>query len=120
MIRAHGISCHGLKPLTAVIDEPWCDSVNTRINAYGKSMDGPPEQVAAVLRKIHAAGKGLVGMKLVGEGRFANDGEKKDRSIRFALEQGKIDTMVVGFEKTDQVDDFASRVGKIISTPTHA
>ena len=53
--------------------EPWVDSVHTRINPYGMSMDGPAEKVVPVLKKIHAAGKGVVGMKIIGEGEFRNE-----------------------------------------------
>jgi len=36
-------------------------------------MDGPPEKLLPALRKIHAAGKGIVGMKLIGEGTFRDE-----------------------------------------------
>src|SRR5689334_4236936 len=83
VIRAHGVSCHSIEALAAAANEPWVDSVHTRINPYGMSMDGPPEAVVPVLRKIHAAGKGVVGMKIIGEGRLRNDEEKRDASVKF-------------------------------------
>lgn len=113
VIRAHGVSCHSLGALKACIDEPWVDSVHARINPYGASMDGQAEVVAPVLQKIHAAGKGVVGMKLIGEGKFRNSDEKRDNSVRYVLNLGCVDTMVVGFEKTDEIDDFAARVRKV-------
>ena len=54
----------------AAANEPWVDSVHTRINPYGMSMDGPVDKVVPVLQKLHAAGKGVVGMKIIGEGRL--------------------------------------------------
>src|SRR6266481_1278589 len=66
-IRAHGVSCHTLAALDAAATEPWVDSVHARINPYGTKMDGPPEKVVPILEKIHRAGKGVVGMKLIGE-----------------------------------------------------
>jgi aryl-alcohol dehydrogenase-like predicted oxidoreductase len=66
-IRALGVSCHSLEALETAATEPWVDSVHTRINPYGMSMDGPPEKVVPVLQKIHSAGKGVVGMKILGE-----------------------------------------------------
>jgi len=113
VIRAHGVSCHSLGALKACIDEPWVDSVHARINPYGASMDGKAEVVAPVLQKIHASGKGVVGMKLIGEGKFRNSDEKRDNSVRYVLNLGCVDTMVVGFEKTDEIDDFAARVRKV-------
>jgi len=112
IIRAHGVSCHSLTALQAAADEPWVDSVNVRINAYGKNMDGPVEKVEPVVRKLHKAGKGVLGMKLIGEGAFRNSDEKRDKSISYVLGLGCVDAMVVGFEKIEEVDDFAARVRK--------
>ena len=113
IIRAHGVSCHSLPALQAAADEPWVDSVNVRINAYGKNMDGPVEKVEPVVRNLHKAGKGVVGMKLIGEGAFRNSDEKRDNSVRYVLGLGCVDAMVVGFEKIEEVDDFAARVRKV-------
>ena len=113
IIRAHGVSCHSLPALEAAANEPWVDSVHARINAYGVQMDGPPEKVAGVLRKLHQAGKGVVGMKLIGAGQFRNSDEKRNESIRYVLDLGCVDTMVVGFEKVEEIDDFAARVRKV-------
>ena len=113
IVRAHGVSCHSLPALEAAADEPWVDSVNVRINAYGKNMDGPVAKVEPVVRKLHKAGKGVVGMKLIGEGAFRNSDEKRDNSVRYVLGLGCVDAMVVGFEKVEEIDDFAARVRKV-------
>ena len=54
IIRAHGVSCHSLAALEAAAAEPWVDSVHTRINPFGMSMDDKPEKVVPVLKKLHA------------------------------------------------------------------
>lgn len=113
IIRAHGVSCHSLVSLEAAIDQPWVDSVHARINPFKIQMDGPPEQVAAVLAKLRAKGKGVVGMKIIGEGRLRNDDEKKDQSIRFPWAEGLVDMVTVGFEKTSELDDFQNRLRKV-------
>jgi len=114
VIRAHGVSIHSLPALEACATEPWVDSVNARINAYGAKMDDrDPEKVAAVLARIRAAGKGVVGMKLVGEGTFRDDEEKKNKSIEFVLRRGLADTMAVGYENLAELDDFARRVRQV-------
>jgi aryl-alcohol dehydrogenase-like predicted oxidoreductase len=116
MVRALGVSCHSIAALEAAAAEPWVDSVHTRINPYGMSMDGPPEKVVPALKKLHAAGKGVVGMKIIGEGRLRNDEEKRDASARFVLGLGCVDVLNIGFEKVEEIDDFAARVRKVPRT----
>lgn len=110
IIGALGVSCHSLAALEACINEPWVESVHTRINPYGMSMDGPPEKVVPVLQKIHAAGKGVVGMKIIGEGRLRNDEEKRQASIKYALTLGCVDVLNVGCESVAEVDDLTAKV----------
>ncbi len=112
-IRALGVSCHSIVALEAAAAEPWVESVHTRINPYGMSMDGTPDQVVPTLKKLHAAGKGVVGMKLIGEGKLSNDDAKRDESVRYVLGLGCVHILNVGFETTDQIDDFAARVRKV-------
>jgi len=112
-VRALGVSCHSLAALQAAAREPWVESVHTRINPYGMSMDGPPEKVAPVLKEIHDAGKGVVGMKIMGEGRLRNDDERRDTSVRYALTLGCVDVLNVGCESMAEVDDLAARVRRV-------
>jgi len=98
VVRALGVSCHSVAALEAAATEPWVDSVHARINPYGMSMDGEPDKVVPVLKKLHAAGKGVVGMKIIGEGRLRNAPEKRDASARFVLGLGCVDVLNVGFE----------------------
>jgi aryl-alcohol dehydrogenase-like predicted oxidoreductase len=113
VIRAHGVSCHSVAALEAAAAEPWVDSVHARINPYGIKMDDKPEKVVPILKKLHAAGKGVVGMKIIGEGQLRNDPEKRDESARFVLGLGCVDVLNIGFEKIEEIDDFASRVRKV-------
>jgi aryl-alcohol dehydrogenase-like predicted oxidoreductase len=112
-IRAHGVSCHSLEALQAAAEEPWVDSVHARINPYGLSMDDKPEKVVPVLKKIHDAGKGVVGMKIIGEGKLRTEPEKINNSAKFVLGLGCVDILNVGFEKTEEIDDFATRVRNV-------
>lgn len=117
IIRAHGVSCHSLNALQACVNEPWVDSVHARINPYAVKMDVKTVEevpnVAAALKALHKQGKAVVGMKIIGEGDFRDSDEKRDGSIQYALKLGCVDTMVVGFEKIEEIDDFAARVRKV-------
>ena len=117
VIRVLGISAHKLEALETAAAEPWVDTVLARINPYGVKMDGPVEEVVPVLKKIHAAGKGVIGMKIIGEGQFRDSDDKRDKSIAFALNLGCVDAMTVGFESSAEIDDFAARVRKVPRKP---
>lgn len=113
MIRALGVSCHSTAALQTALKEPWVESVHARINPYGQSMDGAPEKVVPILKQLHDAGKGVVGMKIIGEGRFRNSDEKRDASVKYTLTLGCVDVLNVGCENLTEVDDLAARVRKV-------
>ena len=81
--------------------------------AFGVKMDAACEEVEPVLAKMHEAGKGVIGMKLIGEGTFRDSDEKRNKSISYVLGLGTVDAMVVGFEHLDEIDDFAARVRQV-------
>lgn len=117
LIRAHGVSCHAISALEAAAECDWVDVVHARINPFKVKIDGPPEEVLATLQKVHRGGKGVIGMKIIGEGAFSQEPEKIDQSIRFVLGCGVVDVMIVGFETTDDIDDFKARVGRALQQP---
>jgi predicted aldo/keto reductase-like oxidoreductase len=101
IVRAHGCSCHHLDALKLAAETPWVDVILSRINPFGVKMDGAPEDVAAVLQKAHANGKGVLGMKIAGEG------EMKDRipeSLKFVLGLGCVDAMTIGCVENAEID----------------
>ncbi len=113
VIRALGVSCHSLEALEAAANEPWVESVHARINPYGLSMDAAPDKVLPLIKKLQANGKAIVGMKIIGEGKLRDDDEKRSASVRFALKEAKADILNVGFEKIEEIEDFADRVRKV-------
>jgi aryl-alcohol dehydrogenase-like predicted oxidoreductase len=112
VIRALGVSCHSIPALEAAAAEPWVESVHTRINPYGMSMDAAPERVIPTIKKIYAAGKGVVGMKIVGAGRLRDDAERRQESVKFALGLGCVSILNVGFESLNQIDGLAGHIQK--------
>ena len=108
LIRAHGVSIHSIPALRVAAEDPWVDVVHARVNPFGYRVDGPMDEVVPILRQIHAAGKGIIGMKLIGEGSF--DLARRRQTLEYVIGLGCIDCMTVGFEKTDQVDEFLRNV----------
>jgi predicted aldo/keto reductase-like oxidoreductase len=115
IIRAHGVSIHSLEAMEACVESPWVDVVHVRINPFGEAMDNKdPNMVIPVVEKLHKAGKGIIGMKLIGNGKFRNDSEKIDASLKYVLELGTVDMIIVGFELPEQIDNYIGRINSII------
>jgi aryl-alcohol dehydrogenase-like predicted oxidoreductase len=115
IIRAHGTSCHGMDPLRTSAKTPFVEVDLARINPEGLIMDDrKPDEVASVLEEMHNAGKGIIGMKILGEGRI-NTPERKDASLRYVLGLGTVNAFIIGFQSTDQIDDLLKRTADAIS-----
>ena len=52
-------------------------------------------------------------MKLVGGGKFNNDSEKIDSSLKYVLNLGTVDMIIIGFEQPEQIDDYVRRIKKV-------
>lgn len=111
IIHAHGVSVHSLDAMESCVDSPWVDVVHVRVNPYGEAMDKrDPSLVIPVIEKLHKAGKGIIGMKLIGNGNFRNDSGKIDASLKYVLGLGTIDMIIVGFELPEQIDNYILRI----------
>ncbi len=111
IIRAHGVSVHSLEALEACVGNPWVDVVHVRINPFGESMDkNDPALITPVIESLHREGKGIIGMKLTGAGKFRDDPDKIDESLKYVLGLGTVDTVLVGFEYPEQIDDYLARI----------
>jgi aryl-alcohol dehydrogenase-like predicted oxidoreductase len=115
IIGAHGVSVHSLEAMEAAVNNPWIDVIHVRINPFGEVMDkGDVNLVVPVIEKLHKAGKGVIGMKLIGNGNFRDDSEKIDASLKFVLGLGTVDMIIVGFEKPEQIDNYLGRMKKAL------
>lgn len=115
LIRAHGTSCHGMDPLRTSARHPFVEVDLARINPKGLIMDDKsPDEVASELQEMHDRGVGVVGMKILGEGRITTP-EGKDETLRYVLGLGTVDAFVIGFESPEQVDDILTRTEDAIA-----
>jgi aryl-alcohol dehydrogenase-like predicted oxidoreductase len=111
IIRAHGVSVHSLEAMQACVESEWVDVVHVRINPYGEAMDRKdPAEVIPVIEKLHNKGKGVIGMKLIGNGKFRNEPDKIEASLKYVLGLGTVNMIIVGFELPEQIDNYIGRV----------
>jgi aryl-alcohol dehydrogenase-like predicted oxidoreductase len=107
IIRAHGCSCHSIEALRAAAKSPWVEIDLARINPVGAFMDADPPTVVAVLKEMKAAGKAVVGMKILGQGALRN---RQDEGIKFALSLGLLDAFTIGAESKGEQEDLIRRI----------
>ena len=112
-IRAHGCSFHSFAALEKAAETPWLDVAHARINPYGRNMSATPARVMPVLKKMHAQGQGIVGMKILGVGSLAKEPGKMDASIAYSLNSGAVDVLNIGFLSIWEVDDIARRIALV-------
>lgn len=123
-ILSKGVSCHSLPALREATASPWTQVHLVRVNPQGKHIDGmdetwnkPGSQISPVLeelRKMHAKGRGIIGMKIIGNGDFTNP-EDRERSIRFAMSLPEIHSIVIGFKSNDEIDEAIQRVNSALA-----
>jgi 1-deoxyxylulose-5-phosphate synthase len=107
IIRAHGCSCHSIEALRAAAKSPWVEVDLVRINPIGSHMDADPDTVVSVLREMKAAGKGIVGMKILGQGDLRN---RQDEALKYALSLGVLDAFTIGAESKTEQQDLIRRI----------
>ncbi len=101
VIRAVGVSCHDFGAMRAAAEEPWVDLILARINYDGVHMDATPDEVRRLLERMHDDGKAVYGMKVVGQGRLADNYAKGIAHVH-GLEC--VDAITLGMESRDEVD----------------
>jgi predicted aldo/keto reductase-like oxidoreductase len=118
IIRTKGVSCHGIQPLVQATRLDWVETHLVRVNPQGRWVDsnegpwaaeGNVDAVMPEIRQMHAAGRGVIGMKIIGNGDFTNP-QEREKSFRFAMSCGSIDSIVVGFKNIAEVDEAIERM----------
>jgi aryl-alcohol dehydrogenase-like predicted oxidoreductase len=107
IIRAHGCSCHTIEALRAATQSSWVEVHLVRINPIGSFMDSDPDTVVSVIKEMRAAGKGIVGMKILGQGDLRN---RQDEALNFALGLNLLDAFTIGAESINEQQDLIRRI----------
>lgn len=123
IIRSKGVSCHSLPALRTATASDWVEVHLVRINPQAKHIDGMEEtwnksgeDISPVMKEVktmHAKGHGVIGMKIIGDGDFTK-AEDRERSIRFAMAQPEIDSIVIGFKSAAEIDEAIERVNRAL------
>ena len=125
IIRDHGVSCHSI-PASALAAQLDCVDVNlVRINPQGAHVDTPAERWDATsdvshvpaameqIRMMRKKGHGIIGMKLIGNGDFTK-AEDREKSIRYAMNCGLLDAVVIGFKSPAEIDEAIERINSAL------
>jgi predicted aldo/keto reductase-like oxidoreductase len=123
-ILSHGASVHGLPALRTFPGNQWLEIALMRMNHNGTRMDtedmrdvdatGNVSEVVAHAKRLHAEGKGLIGMKLCGEGRFTR-AEDRDAAMKFVMNLGCVDAVTMGFKSTAEIDEAIERMNRVMN-----
>ena len=108
LVRAVGVSVHSLEALRAAADSPWVEVVQVRLNYDGMLMDGAHDEVLPLLEELHASGKGIYAMKVLGRGAL---GAEAPRALRYVLDLPEVDAAVVGMMNETEVRKNVGCVG---------
>jgi len=123
-IRAKGVSCHSLPALRTAAASPWAEVHLVRVNPQASHIDGLEETwdrsghdlspVLAELKTMRAKGRGIIGMKIVGNGDFTDPADR-EKSIRFAMSRPELDAIVIGFKSAAEIDEAIGRVNRALA-----
>lgn len=115
ILKTLGVSCHSFEALKLAVDDPWVDVILARINPEGILMDASAEEVMALLKNAHDRGKGIIGMKIFGEGKLVEESQR-EKSLKYVMGSKNVDCMTIGMTTNEQVEDAVSRVMRIAGT----
>ena len=107
IIRTHGVSCHSLPALRTAARTPWVHVDLARINPLGEKMDADPATVISVLKEMKRAGKGVIGMKILGEGVMR---DRVSEGLAHVLALDCVDCFTIGAENRNELADLVSRM----------
>jgi predicted aldo/keto reductase-like oxidoreductase len=110
IVRTVGISCHSVAAMKVAAKSPWLEVCMTRINPAGIRMDAATDEVLPILAEMKANGKGIIGMKVLGEGQLV---DRRDEALRFAVTKDAVHCFTIGCESREEFMDNLNRIAKV-------
>lgn len=107
LVRAVGISSHAIQALEAAARTDWVDVLLTRFNPVGVEMDTDAATVAPVMEGLRRQGKGVIGMKILGQGFLR---EEVDPALQFVLASPALDSFTIGAENRAELEDLIQKI----------
>ena len=110
--------CSIQSALSQVAGDKWLEVGMIRMNHRGVHMDaedprthdlGNVSEVVEHVQEAKKAGKGVISMKLVGEGAFTSR-EDRQASMRFAFRHAGVNCVTVGYKNRAEVDEAIENV----------
>ena len=125
VILSKGASVHGLQGLRQFPSNAWLDVALLRTNHAGVRMDsmaltdtediGSVDEVFTHARTIHDRGVGVLGMKLIGEGRFTQP-EQRQAAMQKVFKTGVVDAVTIGFKNTAEIDEAIQNMNRALNS----
>jgi aryl-alcohol dehydrogenase-like predicted oxidoreductase len=109
IIRTHGCSCHTIEALRAAAASPWVEVDLVRLNPIGSHMDADPATVISVIKEMRGQGKGIVGMKILGQGDMRH---QPNEALRYAMGTEVLDAFTIGAENQGEQNDLVRRIAE--------
>jgi predicted aldo/keto reductase-like oxidoreductase len=109
LVRSVGISCHSIPAMQVALQSKWLEVFLAPINFSGDRMDGPIDTVLSLMGQMKAAGKGVLGMKILGEGALR---DRVDEALRFTLTKDVVNAFTIGIESKAEFKDLLERIPK--------
>jgi hypothetical protein len=124
-IKIRGVSVHSLPALELAAASDWNQVHLVRLNPQGAHVDTPAETfdaasneshlppVLAQVKAMRAKGRGIIGMKLIGNGDFTQ-AEDREKSIRYVMQSGLCDAVVIGCKSPAEIDEAIERIDRAL------
>lgn len=125
LIRVHGVSTHSIPAIRTGVASDWVQTMLVRLNPQGFITDSEDEtwnspssvklipEVVKQIKNAGAKGKGIIAMKLIGEGNFKK-AEDRQKAMNFVMATEGVNSAVVGFKSTAEVDESIERMNSAL------